>query len=124
MKKLLITGNVGRDPEKRADPQGNQFATFSVAVTVGTKDKPKTDWVDVSCGGKLADIVCTYLKKGTKVLVSGFPTVHSYINKDNEAVGLLRVYADEVEFLSVKSDAEQSGESATPPLADTAAVSA
>ena len=107
MKKIIITGNLGRDPEKRSDPSGNQFATFSVAVVVGTKQNPKTDWVDVSCGGKLADVVCTYLKKGSKVLVSGFPTVNAYINKENTAVGVLRIYADDIEFLSPKSDAEQ-----------------
>jgi single-strand DNA-binding protein len=107
MKKVIITGNVGRDPERRADQNGNSFATFSVAVSVGSKQAPKTDWVDVSCGGKLADVVCTYLKKGSKVLVSGFPTVNAYINKDNVAVGTLRVYADDIEFLSPRSDAEQ-----------------
>ena len=104
MKKIIITGNLGRDPERRADPQGNAFATFSVGVAVGTKDKPKTDWVDVSCSGKLADVVCTYLKKGAKVLVSGFPSVNAYMNKENQAVGTLRVYADNVEFLSNKED--------------------
>jgi single-strand DNA-binding protein len=104
MKKIIITGNLGRDPEKRADQQGNTFATFSVGVAVGTKDKPKTDWVDVSCGGKLADVVCTYLKKGAKVLVSGFPSVNAYMNKENQAVGTLRIYADDIEFLSAKSE--------------------
>ena len=103
MKKIIITGNLGRDPERRADPQGNAFATFSVGVAVGTKDKPKTDWVDVSCGGKLADVVCTYLKKGSKVLVSGFPSVNAYMNKENQAVGTLRIYADDIEFLTPKT---------------------
>ncbi|MFN8770208.1 MAG: single-stranded DNA-binding protein [Neisseriaceae bacterium] len=107
MKKIIITGNLGRDPEKRADQSGNQFATFSVAVTVGTKQNPKTDWVDVSCNGKLADLVCTYLKKGSKVLVTGFPSVNAYINRENNAVGVLRVYADDIEFLNSKTEGEQ-----------------
>lgn len=102
MKKIIVTGNLGRDPEKRVDQSGNQFATFTVAVSVGSKQNPKTDWVDVSCGGKLADVVCSYLKKGSKVLVSGFPTVNAYINKENTAVGVLRIYADDIEFLSPK----------------------
>ncbi|MFN8771085.1 MAG: single-stranded DNA-binding protein [Neisseriaceae bacterium] len=107
MKKIIITGNLGKDPEKRADQNGNQFAVFSVAVSVGTKDKPKTDWVDVSCAGKLADVVCSYLKKGSKVLVTGFPSVNAYINKENTAVGVLRIYAEDVEFLSAKSEVGQ-----------------
>ena len=103
MKKIIITGNLGRDPEMRTSPKGEQFATFTVAVSVGTKQNPKTDWVDVSCNGKLAEIVCTYMKKGSKVLVSGFPTARAYINKENVPVGSLSVYADDIEFLSAKS---------------------
>lgn len=108
MKKIIITGNLGKDPEKRSDQSGNQFAVFTVAVSVGTKQNPKTDWVDVSCGGKLADVVCSYLRKGSKVLVTGFPTVNAYVNKENSAVGVLRVYADDIEFLSAKTGGEQS----------------
>jgi single-strand DNA-binding protein len=106
MKKIIVTGNLGRDPERRSDQNGNAFATFSIAVSVGTKQTPKTDWVDISCGGKLVDVVCTYLKKGNKVLVAGFPTVNAYINKDNVAVGILRVYADDIEFLSPRAESE------------------
>ena len=103
MKKIIITGNLGRDPELRTSPKGEQFATFPIAVNVGTKQNPKTDWVDVSCNNKLAEVVCTYMKKGSKVLVSGFPSASAYINKENVPVGTLRVYADDVEFLSSKS---------------------
>lgn len=104
MKKLIVTGNLGKDPDKKIDGTGNMFVTFSIAVAVGTKDNPKTDWVDVSCNGKLAELAGNYLAKGSKVLITGFPTVHSYINKDNNAIGVLKVYADNIEFLSAKSD--------------------
>ncbi|MCE2706549.1 MAG: single-stranded DNA-binding protein [Proteobacteria bacterium] len=106
MKKIIITGNLGRDPEMRSDQKGGQFATFALAVSIGTKQNPKTDWVDISCNGKLAEIICTYAKKGTKVLVSGFPSVNAYINKENVAVGVLRVYADDIEFLSSKPSSD------------------
>lgn len=104
MKKIIITGNLGKDPEKRADQQGNAFATFSVGVAVGTKDKPKTDWVECTCNGKTADTVMQFLQKGSKVLVEGFPSVNAYMNKDNQAVGTLRVYVNNVEFLSPKNE--------------------
>lgn len=107
MKKVLITGNLGKEPEKKFDGTGNQFVTFSVAVAVGSKENPKTDWVDVSCNGKLSELASTYLTKGAKVLVSGFPTVNAYINKENKAVGTLRIYADSIEFLSAKADGVQ-----------------
>lgn len=99
MKRLTITGNVGHDPELRLDHSGGQFATFSVAVPVGTKQNPKTDWVDVYCKGRLAEIAYTYAKKGTKVLVDGYPSVNAYINKDNIPVGTLRVSAHSFELL-------------------------
>ncbi|MBP9742101.1 MAG: single-stranded DNA-binding protein [Burkholderiales bacterium] len=99
MKRLIITGNVGQDPELRLDNSGTQFTTFSVAVAVGTKQNPKTDWVDISCNGKLAEIAYTYAKKGTKVLIDGYPTVNAYINKDNIPIGTLKLYANSLELL-------------------------
>ena len=107
MKKILITGNLGKDPEKKSDGAGNQFVTFTVAVSVGNKEKPKTDWVDISCNGKLSELASAYLTKGAKVLVSGFPSVNAYVNKENKAVGVLRIYADNIEFLSAKVDSTQ-----------------
>lgn len=104
MKRMTITGNLGRDPELRVDPSGAQFTTFSVAVPVGNKSNPKTDWVDVSCNGKLAEIAYTYAKKGTKVLVDGYPNVNAYINKDNIPVGTLRLYANSLELLSFSEE--------------------
>lgn len=108
MKKIIVTGNVGRDPELRADQSGNQFASFSLGVSVGTKQNPKTDWVDVSCNGKLADVARNYVKKGSKLLVEGFPSAGAYINKENKPVGVLRIYANNFEFLSRREDDQQS----------------
>ena len=107
MKKIIITGNVGRDAESRADQSGNNFTSFSVAISVGTKSNPKTDWVDVSCNGKLAEIAALYVKKGTKVLIEGFPTVNSYMTKDNKPAATLRIFAHNLELLSRRED-EQS----------------
>jgi single-strand DNA-binding protein len=104
MKKMIITGNVGKDPELRVDPAGNAYATFSVGVSVGNKQEPKTDWVDVSCNGKLADTARQYVKKGTKVLIDGFPTATAYINKENQAIPTLRMFANNLELLSKRED--------------------
>lgn len=104
MKKIIVTGNVGRDPELRADQNGNQFATFSLGVSVGTKQNPKTDWVDVSCNGKLADVARNYIKKGSKLLVEGFPSVNAYINKENKPVGTLRINANNFEFIGSRQE--------------------
>ena len=108
MKKIIITGNIGKDPELRADKDGNQFAVFSVGVAVGTKQAPKTDWVQVSANGKLAETVKMYAKKGAKILVEGFPAPSIYINKENEPVAILNVYASIIELLSKReNDADE-----------------
>ncbi len=100
MKRITVTGNIGRDPETRMDPSGNQFVTFSVGIIVGSKQHPRTDWVEVSCNGKLAEIAATYAKKGNKVLVDGFPHVNAYINKENTPVATQRIYAHVIELLN------------------------
>lgn len=103
---MIITGNVGKDPELRTDTTGNQFATFSMGVSVGTKQAPKTDWVEVSVNGKLADIARMYIKKGSKILVEGFPTATAYINRENKPVASLRIYANNIELLSKRENEE------------------
>jgi single-strand DNA-binding protein len=100
MKKLIITGNIGQDAKVLSSQSGEYFATFSVAVSVGTKSNPKTDWVDVTCNGKLVDVAKNYVKKGGKILVEGFPTVNAYINKDNVPVAQLKLHANTIELLS------------------------
>lgn len=108
MRKIIITGNCGKDPETRSMPSGDSFVVFTVAVNAGTKANPKTDWMEVNCKDKLGEIALKYLRKGTKVLVEGYPSVNAYINKENKAVGTLRIHANNFEILSSKNDAEQS----------------
>jgi single-stranded DNA-binding protein len=61
MKKLLIFGNLGRDPELMKDSNGNEFATFVVAVEGSKKYESKSEWIEVSCTGKLVDVVTRYV---------------------------------------------------------------
>ncbi len=104
MKKIIVTGNVGRDVTAHASPNGNQFAVFSIGVSVGTKQSPKTDWIEVVCNDKLAEIAKNYIKKGTRLLIEGFPSVSAYINKENKAVGTLKINANNFEFLNKREE--------------------
>lgn len=109
MKKLIITGHIGANPQMRTDQHGNQFATFSVAVAVGSKANPKTDWIDISCTGKLAEIATAYARKGNKVLVEGFPTISVYVNQGDH-IGVQRLYAHSLEILNkIESDIGATG---------------
>lgn len=81
---------------------GKQFMTFSVGVYVS---KDKTDWCDVSVSNpKQIEIVQNYVKKGSKVLVSGFPTVRPYLSKDHQPMASFQIYSRNVEVLSKRDE--------------------
>lgn len=117
MKKMTITGNIGRDAEVRVNTQtGNEFASFSVAVSVGTKDKPRTDWIEVVCNNKLAVVAKHYVKKGGKVLVEGFPTAYAF-NQDGVLHARIRITAQHLELLGRKvEDDEENQTFSTAPV--------
>lgn len=113
MKKIFVTGNVGRDPEVRYAPSGESFVTFSLAVTTGPKNNQKTDWLEIGCNGKTAEVVQQYVVKGTRLLIEGTPSANAYINKDGKPVATLRVSASNIEFIGAKTtDATNGSDSA------------
>ncbi len=75
--KVILIGNLGRDPEVRSMQNGGKVANLSIATSENWKDKStgerkeKTEWHRVVIFGSLADIAERYLKKGSKVYVSG-----------------------------------------------------
>lgn len=109
MKKIFVTGNVGRDPETRYAPSGESFVTFSLAVTTGPKDNQKTDWLEISCNGRTAETVQKWVRKGSKLLVEGTPSANAYINKEGKPVATLRVSASNIEFIGSRERSEEAG---------------
>ena len=75
--KVIIVGNLGRDPEMRTFPSGDQVANVTIATTDRWRDKNSgenreaTEWHRVVFNGKLAEIVGQYLRKGSQVYVEG-----------------------------------------------------
>lgn len=75
--KVILVGNLGRDPEMRTFPSGDQIATVTIATTDRWRDKNTgenrelTEWHRVVFNGKLAEIVAQYLRKGSQVYVEG-----------------------------------------------------
>lgn len=107
MKKIIVTGHAGRDPELRYSQAGDAFATFSIAIKVG---KDKTDWAEVTCNGKTSENVMQYVKKGSKLLIEGTPSADAYVNKEGKPVATLKIFANNVEFLSSKEDQQEQQE--------------
>ena len=119
MLKLLVTGNLGRDPEMRYAPDGTPVTSFSLASTrrYKTSDgqtQEQTTWLSVSVWGTQAEPCHQYLKKGSRVLVEGTLVAddngHPKIWKGNDSAAhtSFDVRALHVEFLTPKS-ADQSG---------------
>ena len=64
-------GRLGKDPEMRSTASGDQVANFSIACGWKNKQKEGTEWVNIVAFGKLAEIIGQYLKKGSKIYISG-----------------------------------------------------
>lgn len=120
MKKLTLTGNVGRDPQIRTSQEGTEFATFSLGTAMGkNKDgTTKTDWTDVSVNGKMVDVVRRFVRKGSKLLIEGYPTPKAYLSKDNKPMATLQVYAHNVELLGGNKQEDSGSDTYTLPEVD------
>ena len=104
MNKLIIIGNLTRDPETRTVASGSTVCSFTVAVnrrrSTQNQNQPEADFFRVSAWNKLGDVCQRYLAKGRKVCVVGSVSVSSYEAKDGGTRFSLDVFAEDVEFLS------------------------
>lgn len=110
--KITIVGYLGRDPETRYTPNGDAVCSFSIATTEKRKDEEFTTWFNVSVWGKSAEACQKYLTKGSQVYVEGRLMQRTYQKQDGTPGVSLDVKAGEVNFLSSKSDAEQTPQQA------------
>ena len=107
MNKLLIIGNLTRDPEMRTTSAGKDVCTFTVAVNrrkTGNNQQPEADYFRVSAWDGLAKSCGQFLAKGRKVAVVGSVSVHTFQTQTGETKAQLEVNASDVEFLSPKGD--------------------
>ena len=87
LNKVLLIGNLGRDPELKATPSGQSVARFSVATTETWKNQSgekqsKTEWHNIVVWGKQAEIAEKYLRKGKQILVEGRIQYREYTGQD------------------------------------------
>ena len=114
MNKLTIIGNLTRDPELRTTSAGVNVCDFTVAVNRRQRrdsqnGQPEADFFRVSAWRERGELCARYLAKGRKVCVIGPVSVRTYTGSDGTTRASLEVTADEVEFLSSRSDAEAAG---------------
>lgn len=105
MNSLHIIGNLTSDPELRTTRNGENVCKFTVAVNRRTKaEKPEADFFRVTAWGERGVTCSKYLAKGKKVSVVGPVTVDTYQTKTGETRASLEVKADDVEFLTPRSE--------------------
>ena len=103
MNRLMLSGNLGSDPELRYMPNGSEVATFSLATshkytTSSGEKREETTWFRVSAFGKIADSCNEYLEKGSYVVVLGRLKASPWVGKDGQAQAGLECVAESVEF--------------------------
>lgn len=106
MNKLMIIGNVARDPETRTTQGGLTLCSFTVAVNRRRREghEPEADFFRVTAWRQLGELCQKYLAKGRKVAVIGSVSASAYKAQDGTPKANLEVTADEVEFLSPKQE--------------------
>jgi len=108
--KVIIVGNLGRDPEIRYMPSGDAIANIAVATSYRSKDrntgeqKELTEWHRISFFGRLAEIVGQYLKKGSSVYVEGRLQTRKYTDKDGIEKYATDIIAENMQMLGGRGD--------------------
>ena len=112
--KVILIGNLGRDPEIRSTAGGTSVANLRIATTERRKDKDgnwgdHTEWHSVVCFGRNADNAGKFLKKGEKVYVEGKLSTRKYQDKDGKDRWSTEVIADELRFLGGRGGGGERG---------------
>lgn len=113
--KAFLIGNLGRDPEVRSTTSGQPVANFSIATSRRWKDRDgnrqeQTEWHNIVCFGRLAEIAGQYLSKGRQIFVEGRIQTRSWDDRNTgEKKYRTEVVADNFQMLGSRSDFESGG---------------
>ena len=117
MNKLTIIGNLTREPELRTTSAGINVCDFTVAVNrrrTQNNQQPEADFFRVSAWRKTGENCAKFLRKGSTVCVVGPVSVRTFQTQNGETRANLEVIAEDVEFLSGKTEDERPTESPAP----------
>ncbi len=103
--KVILIGNLGRDPETRYMPSGKAATNFSIATSERFKDREtgepqeRTEWHRVATFDRLAEIAAEYLKKGSKVYIEGKLRTRKWTDKEGKERYSTEIIADQMQML-------------------------
>ena len=127
--KVILLGNVGKDPEVRYLDNGVSVANFTLATSErgytaanGTQVPEKTEWHNIVAWRGLAKIAESYIRKGTQIYLEGKIRSRSYDDNTGNKRYITEIYADNIELLGRKGEAGGSFDAAEPKKQDTFAA--
>ena len=114
--KVIIVGNVGRDPETRRLPSGDAVTNISIATTDRYRDKQSgemrenTEWHRVAFFGKVAEVAEKYLKKGSQVYVEGRLRTRKWTDQSGQEKYSTEIVAETMQMLGGKAPGSSDGD--------------
>lgn len=107
--KIILVGNLGRDPELRYTPQGTPVCSFTIATNEKRKDRAGemqdvTTWFRVTLWGRQAEAASQYLTKGRPVYIEGRLRVEEWTDRDGRQRYTLEVHATDMQFVGGRTD--------------------
>lgn len=110
--KVILVGNLGRDPETRYAPSGDAITNVTLATTDSWKDKTSgekkeaTEWHRVVFFGKLGEVAGQYLKKGRQIYVEGALRTRKWTDKEGQERYTTEIVADEMKMLGTREGSD------------------
>jgi len=110
--KIILVGNLGKDPELRYTPQGDAVCTFSIATNEKKKDKSGeyqsvVTWFKITLWRKTAEAAAKYLVKGKEVFIEGRLGIETWTDRDGVERQTLAVTATDMQFIGSRSDGDR-----------------
>ena len=126
LNKVILIGNVGKDPDIRYFDNGNAIANFTLATSErgyklanGTEVPERTDWHKIVTSRERAQFVEKHVKKGSLLYLEGKIRSRDYDDKDGVKHYVTEIYADRIEFYSIGTGTRKVGENETDSPAST-----
>ncbi|MGH8003397.1 MAG: single-stranded DNA-binding protein [Limisphaerales bacterium] len=110
--KVILIGNLGKDPDLRYTPSGQAVATFSLATNDRYKDKDgqmveRAEWHNIVVWGKQAETAKEYLKKGRQIFVEGRIAYRTYDDREGNKRYITEVVAQRIQFLGRREESPE-----------------
>ena len=109
LNQVILTGNLGDDPSSHYTPEGLAVTHFNIAFKSSAKKKD-ANWIKVSCFGKLAELVSTYLHKGARIAVVGVLDQNKWQGDDGQTRSTFQLIGNSVEFIKTDGRGFKNGE--------------